>query len=353
MALKVEDFVLDKRFRKWVLDPDQELCTYWEQYLLSYPYQQKSIEEAKTIILNVPQIKYALKDQEVEELWQDINKKIDAADGTKQKVIPFHNIETYHRQKKVASSMKWTRYAAVFVLLVSAVFAFFIVKNTSLKEASEAEEWVTKETFWGQKSTIFLSDGSEVILNSGSSISYLKNFKEDERLVKLSGEAFFTVSRDSLRPFRVQTGGVTTQALGTSFNISAYLPDENVDISLVTGRVLVRSNDKEVFLYPGEKIVYTNQDKSFEKSFFDAISTIGWKDRILVFTDANQEQVFDKLGKWYGVEFDFLNTSNKQWNYNAEFKNLDLKNVLGSIGFAMDFDYIIKDDLVQIKFNHL
>ena len=213
-----------------------------------------------------------------------------------------------------------------------------------------------KETPRGQKSTIYLSDGSEVILNSGSWIKFLKRFSDSERLVILNGEAFFNVSRDTLRPFKVRSGNVTARALGTSFNVNAYKPDENVDVSLLTGQVMVSLNDetdKQMVLNPGEKAVYTSELDTFRKTDFDYAATIGWKDRLLVFRDADQENVFNKLAMWYGVEFVFENLSGKAWNYNAEFKNLDLDNVLGSISFAMDFQYKIQNDIVQIKFNNI
>ena len=94
----------------------------------------------------------------------------------------------------------------------------------------------------GVKSHLTLSDGSQVILNSGSELKYLKNFEKDKRAIFLKGEVFFSVTKDASRPFIVHTLETTTTALGTSFNVRAY-KGESIDVSLLTGKVAVNKED--------------------------------------------------------------------------------------------------------------
>jgi len=356
MKKKVEDFVLDRSFRKWVLKPDKESNLYWEQYMKDHPRLAGVIEEARKITLQFPQVNYPLSEEEISSMWEAISRNMEEAPRKREKVLPLHHdaiIGRYEVHRKPSSLAKWMRYAAA--IAVVAVSAWFAARWESEKPAEAAAEWIVKEVPLGQKMGLFLSDGSEVILNSGSAIKFLKGFGERERTVYLVGEAFFNVSKDTLRPFRVVAGNVITQALGTSFNVHAYEPEQNVDVALVTGRVIVSSGDKsiqEVALEPGEKAVYRGGSNDFRKTSFDLSLTIGWKDRLLAFKDAGQQEVFLKLKRWYGVEFRFENESSKEWNYNGEFMNLDLKNVLGSIAFAMDFNFEIKDNVVTVKFNN-
>src|SRR5690606_27701037 len=131
------------------------------------------------------------------------------------------------------------RIAAVLLLVLGLGITVetLIPEETTTRPAEivSFEEFTTPP---GVKSSITLGDGSKVLLNSGSSLKYVKGFGTDLREVFLVGEAFFEVSRDSIRPFIVRTGEISTTALGTSFNIEAY-KDENLNISLLTGKVAV------------------------------------------------------------------------------------------------------------------
>src|SRR5690606_29105984 len=98
--------------------------------------------------------------------------------------------------------------------------------------------WLTAQTTWGQKSTITLSDGTTIKLNSGSRLRYPEAFDEGLREVHLEGEAFFDVARNEHSPFVVRTKSVTTRVLGTSFNIEAF-PDEQISVTVATGKVEV------------------------------------------------------------------------------------------------------------------
>lgn len=354
---KLEDFVLDRSFRKWALNPDKESNHYWEEYIRNHPNQARLIEEARKITLQLPRLDYRLSEVEVINLWLEISKSLDDAPLQRNKVVPLNQDSIIGRYSGIRKSdySHFGRYAAAIIILIAFVSAWLVVKKTGQRQEEIVEEWIIKEVSAGQKSAFFLSDGTEIILNSGSSIKFLKGFTPIERIVYLQGEAFFNVSKDTLRLFQVIAGDIITQALGTSFNVSAYNPSQNVDVSLVSGKVAVRSGSKsipDVSLLPGEKAVYKINEKDFIKSIFDPATTIGWKDRLLAFKDANQTEVFEKLTRWYGVSFQFENLSAKEWNYNGEFKNLDLKNVLGSIAFAMDFNYSINDSTVIIQFKN-
>jgi ferric-dicitrate binding protein FerR (iron transport regulator) len=114
-----------------------------------------------------------------------------------------------------------------------------------------------------------LPDNSHVYLNKGSVLNYPSGFEGDERLVELSGEAFFEVTKSS-KPFRITCGRTVTSVLGTSFNIKGYNPKDQVNVIVVTGLVQVTSKDipieKGVYLRPGDAITYKATETVFVKA---------------------------------------------------------------------------------------
>ena len=93
---------------------------------------------------------------------------------------------------------------------------------------------------------VILPDGSSVLLNRHSSLSYPKRFKSDNREVQLTGEAYFEVSKDQKHPFIVQTEHINVQVLGTHFNVDAYRNSPEVKTTLLTGSVAVSNKRNSV-----------------------------------------------------------------------------------------------------------
>ena len=254
-----------------------------------------------------------------------------------------------------------TRIAASIILGVClSIFAFqyFNVPDQSGKSASI--NYIEKSNPRGQKLSIFLSDGSKVILNSESKLTYPEEFTENARTLYLEGEAFFEVAHDKDRPFTVTSGTIATTALGTSFNVRAYPEEATVQVSLATGKVKVKgkkdsnnfTNNKLLILDPGEGVTYDKASKILNKGYFDVKKSLAWKEGIIYFKDANFDEIIGKLERWYGVEFEIINGKNEVWHYTGEFNNESLENVLMGIGFSKSFKYEIKDENVIINFKN-
>ncbi|MDN5200300.1 FecR domain-containing protein [Fulvivirgaceae bacterium BMA10] len=253
------------------------------------------------------------------------------------------------------------RYAAIisFAILVSLLILQYRVP-VNIQEAAHME-MIEKTTTRGQKTTVFLSDGSKIILNSASSIRYPKFFSDSSREVQLHGEAYFDVAEDKRRPFSVISKGLSTTALGTSFVVSSRANSGEVFVALQSGKVVVKkypknseipSSDKtHYFLDPGESITYNTEKDSFEASNFDYNKVFQWKDDIIYFKDASFDAVVDKLELWYDVEFEIENQYKAKKDYTGEFKNESLENVLKGMSYSLDFDYFINQKNVKIIFN--
>ena len=256
---------------------------------------------------------------------------------------PTHKINSYlTRAIKVAASV-----------LLFGLFAYLFdvgVTTDSVKDEG-IQELVTKKNPYGQKSTIFLSDGSIIYLNSGSSVSYLKGFKNDKREIQLIGEAYFEVAQDVNRPFTVIAHGVATTALGTMFNVNAY-SNNAITVSLAEGKVQVEFQNEEddiqdQYLMAGEQLAYNRGAKTVKRGSFNP-QINGWKDGILYFENASEKEVFEALELWYGLNFLIGEPVKKEWRINASYDNQNLESILTSLGYIQGFDFKIQDKEVLI-----
>lgn len=356
----VEDFVLDANFRKWVLNPDKESNLFWEGWISQYPEKVSLLKEAKKLLLHLPEVKHDLDEGEINMLWNAIDLQIlekPESLSVERKVVPLHSKAILEKNASIPPKPKYDhqfigKIAASIIVIFCIGLAFFMAQR--FEETPTVEPvLVMKETSWGQRSTIFLSDGTEVILNAGSSIEYFKDFSDKERIIKLKGEAFFKVAKEKDRPFKVLSGNVVTQALGTSFNVTAYKGDE-VSVALVTGKVVldnVKNTEKpqSLVLNPGEKAQY-EANSGFSKGEFDTNRVLSWKDGILYFQNADEEEVIKTLERWYGVKFITYGVSSKEWDYNASFKNQSLEQILMSLSHSMEFDFKINQKVIEITY---
>lgn len=250
---------------------------------------------------------------------------------------------------KPGRSWIWKIAASIVIILGVAITLY-------LNQSTPDINYITKSTEKGQKATIILSDGSTVTLNAESVITYPEFFTNDARELSLEGEAFFDIKKDKTRPFMVTSHKIETTVLGTSFNVNAY-DSSAVSVALVSGRVKVNAapnnssfNQSEVFLNPGERAFYNGASGEINIDSFYKKKLVAWKDGIIYLSDAGYEQVFDKLSRWYGVEFEFANMPTEEWDYTGEFEDMSLELVLNTIGFSKEFEFEIRDDVVTLTF---
>jgi ferric-dicitrate binding protein FerR (iron transport regulator) len=213
-------------------------------------------------------------------------------------------------------------------------------------------EYVEHKTIPGVKSHLTLSDGSLVILNSGSKLSYIKNFEKGSREVFLKGEAFFSIAKDSLRPFIVNSRETTTIALGTSFNVKAY-DGETLDISLLTGKVAVNNDgliEEAVTLVPGEALKINTEKEQLVKRSFNPDLVIGWTKKWIFFERTPLLEAIRVLENWYGVQIQTMRQPKDQVLLSGKFQNETLENVLEGLKFSARFDFKIDKENVKIIF---
>ena len=160
----------------------------------------------------------------------------------------------------------------------------------------------------GGQYQVTLPDGSNVWLNSASSIRYPVAFSGDVRKVELSGEGYFDVSKNSSMPFIVSVAGKgEIKVLGTKFNINAYIDESLVNATLLEGRIEVtgeRSHDSKI-MAPGEQVQFLPAGELVVQKDIDIDQVIAWKNGLFNFSNANLLVVLKQISRWYDVDVIF------------------------------------------------
>lgn len=244
-------------------------------------------------------------------------------------------------------SNPWLKVAAMLVLVFTVVFSVYKLSYTSAPEAVQTV-LLEKVALPGQKIITVLPDGTKVKLNSGSTLIVPERFDGEKREIKLTGEAFFDVTRDSLRPFIIHTEKLDVEVLGTSFNVRAF-SDFQSQVAVKTGRVKVNSlGNESVELIP-DQMVSMMEDGRISEVMEVNDQVFAWVNKELIFRNDQINEVIHTIENWYGVkvEMDRNNLSDKP--YTARFVDPALPEVMTSLSELYEFKYDIVDEKVIIK----
>lgn len=167
--------------------------------------------------------------------------------------------------------------------------------------ASGSTEFHILITPKGSQYGVQMSDGTRVWLNADSRLRYPVNFTGKERVVELSGEAYFEVAKNKNMPFKVITGTKTVEVLGTHFNVSAYSND-TYRTTLLEGSVRLNStNGGSAILRPNEQGVFNNAGH-FDVMQADTAATVAWKNGIFLFRNERIGEIMKEISRWYDVD---------------------------------------------------
>jgi transmembrane sensor len=155
----------------------------------------------------------------------------------------------------------------------------------------------------GGQYTVTLSDGTLVYMNSASSLKFPVTFSNKERVVELSGEAYFEVSHNKQKPFKVMTNQQVVEVLGTHFNINSFGVDNSVKTVLEEGSVKVYSKTVAKLLKPGQQSIVKKDE--IEVADADVEEALAWKNGYFRFNNESIKSVMPKLARWYDVEVVF------------------------------------------------
>jgi len=264
----------------------------------------------------------------------------------------LNNIKAEIREEKAPTKMRTifkNSFNSAFLKVAAGVIlcigVYTIIKPSLPNKISE--EYYVYNTNKGQRDTIFLEDGSKVVLNYLSQLRVSKNYR-DKRNIKLSGEAFFDVRKNPDNPFKVEIEGMNVTALGTSFNISTF--NSSSKVNLVTGKVKVDKEDSDLSLTlnPGEMARLDYKKGSLVKGKTNEIVDLGWTKNILVFSENNISEIAESLENRFNVEVEIFNENHKEWSYTGKFNDEGLNQILDLVSFSLGFEYEVIENNVKI-----
>lgn len=208
---------------------------------------------------------------------------------------------------------------------------------------------------FGKRFELTLSDGTNVFLNSGTTIKYPTKFiKGSNRQVFLTGEAYFDVAHDKEHPFIVNAEALNVQVLGTEFNVSCYENDFVTDVVLVKGKVgLSDDTDKDkvnsVVLLPNTKGVFNKDQHTIKTVTVNTDLYTAWMRGELVFRNTSFDDILKKIERHYNVKVINKNKALNSEVFNARFNNQPIDSVLSYLNDSYNIKYKIEDGQLIIK----
>lgn len=208
-------------------------------------------------------------------------------------------IHQHVENKKTVWLKAFSRYAAIFILLISISGIWYHLSHQNNPAMIEVF------ALYGETKQLILPDQTEVWLNAGSSLRYPSEFNQEIRYVSLKGEAFFSVTKDESKSFVVETENLMVKVLGTKFNVKAY-PDEHQTIaSLQEGKIEIQTKNKEhQQLAPNEQLIYDNQTSKLKIVDITPDDIPDWKNGNLLFSEVKLGVILQTLTRRFNITFD-------------------------------------------------
>ena len=259
-------------------------------------------------------------------------------------------------EKKTISKMKtrrlflqYMKYAAAVVLGIGVSLSTLYLTNQEILSTVGNYKLVTSK---GEKSYLQLPDGTKVWLNSCTTLEYAENYGHSNRSIYLDGEAYFEVAKNKDLPFVVKANGIDVKAIGTAFNVSAYMEDSQLTTTLFNGKVAVQPTltKQEVLLEPNQVAVYDKSRNKIEVVPYDKKLFAQWRGGFLSFEMMHLQDITKLLERNYNVVFRYENQGIKKLRFSGSFRNNeDLSEILNVIKTNTGIRYQILKDTIVIK----
>jgi len=393
LKYKVEDFLMDDFFVETMLEPTDESKAFWKSLTDEHKVDINEFISAYMTLKNLNEAAPKVPEGREKELWKRIentNKvfvqrkkrlsilrygsiaasillvlgisffsylnNANKFDG--QSLVEFANANTIHTQQN-----------SKYIQLISNNEAFMLVGTQADVEYDESGNLkVNKETIkssetknkttgfnqlrvpFGKRAFLALSDGTELWINVGTTVSYPTTFAKDIREIYVDGEVYANVSHDPSRPFIIRTNKLDVRVLGTSFNVSAYKNDKQTNVVLVNGSVHIQPiKGKETVMKPNQMYAYTDQSVSLKT--VDVENYISWRNGNYSFRNESIENILLLLSRYYNVTMKFPDSvSGISFSGKLEIKD-DITQILNGLTQITDMRYMVKDSIYIFEFN--
>jgi transmembrane sensor len=362
----ISDFVMDDDFIRWVSQGKKADNDFWKNWLSQHPDKHMIVAEARRLLEFIGT---------EERVSSEIEKQSEISRlllTIREQHYEIQSQVSETRTRVISLSRKWW-YAAAIVIIASVGIYFFGNRHKGSEQyayvvVTHSKHLIENINTSEKAITLRLPDESTVELAPNSRISYSNSFDSNStRDIYLSGQAFFTVTKNPSRPFRVFSNEIVTKVLGTSFSINCFEKDTVIQIRVRTGKVSIYSqataDAKEtgspnhlggIILTPNQELVYKRSSQEFQKTLLEnpmAIVTDAIDQKDMVYEEASLEKVFDQLSKMYGINIVYDNELLKKCTLTANLRNETFYKKLELICMSIGAHYEVMDGQVVIQSN--
>ena len=280
------------------------------------------------------------KDCDTDLVWKTVTEK-----------LQFDKLPKTKNKKYFIPNLRYAAAAAVVLILLAGGFLYFTQGDVSNYKASMQTADALIQTSDSLMQRITLPDGSKVHLNRGTKICYsTEKFNYKQREIWLEGEAFFDVAHNTEKPFIIHTGDITTTVRGTTFNVKAY-PELNKNvITVVTGKVEVKSdNNLPTMLTSDKQLEYNKTTSESRLTDVDAGEVSNWQNGNLVLNYADRDELKLRIKQHFNMNVQFRNDALKGIRIKTTFVDgTPIFDIMGIIEALYGVDCKIADNQIII-----
>ena len=338
----VNDFVLDDAFRQWVFQPNEQNMTFWHTFMLQHPAQQSIVDEAASLLLHLNARHDDLTSASQEHIWQVLERAFDEQQADQAVVRPL-----WQRLGRARSGLVWRVAASLTGLLLLAGGAWYYQTLPRQKRI---------HTAFGEHRSITLPDGSTVLLNGNSTLTYTDKWVNGEpREVWLDGEGFFKVTKQkslgNRLKFVTHTTGLDITVLGTQFNVNTRRG--NTAVMLVEGRVQLSKPDEPtgriITLKPGQLAATHPQVEAVEIRAEKPQLHTSWVDNQFVFDNTLLSVIAQQLHDTYGLEVVFEDSDLANRRFTGNLSNQSIETLLTTLSLTFDLTIHRTENKISLR----
>ena len=195
-----------------------------------------------------------------------------------------------------------------------------------------------------------LADGTKVWINSESTLGFHSRFDGKQRIVDLTGEAYFEVAKNPDQPFIVRTANADVRVLGTQFNVKAYSDEEFTYATLNEGKVRVSNEKNEQDILPDEQIIINNTTGIYTKKQVDANIYSAWVKGKFVFKDERLEDILHTISRWYDIQVFYENQKLQEERFSISLNRYEnISSLLEHIEMTESVQFEVNDKALVVR----
>lgn len=351
-------------FRSWAEGKRPGDDPLWAEWAATHHNGREVLRQAIDIVQSVP-----IRDAHLTDDF--VNRKVNEALQIARREEQRH--ENKRKDSLFPMFLSGWNVAASLLIAASLCFALFRIYHNSLPKGNSAGKYESAGQIFREVANterafqyVQLPDGSSVVLHRYSTLKYPEPFDSTQREVFLTGEAFFEVTKNPAKPFFVHADELVAKVHGTSFSVRAIAHAAEITVAVKTGKVSVFSErDARVGEYgnndqPTALLLTCNQQATFERARAKLVRSALKSHVLLNIPIENQEftynetpaaDVFDTLGKLYGVNISFDRNSLARCSVTATLGDEPLENKLKWLCTILEASYTMTNDSITITGN--